>query len=342
LNLPILSKYSLFRELVCCGPRKLGKQRKMASSAVDQKQPFLLSSTFKAIKPFVFGSVASMSATCCVQPIDMVKVRLQLTGEGGAASSNPIKMGASIIREEGVASLYKGLSAALLRQLTYGTARLGMFRTFTDKLQNEDGSLDFSKRVGCSLTAGGLAAVLGTPADAALVRMQADKTLPVEQRRNFRHVGHALSTTIAESGWKGIFVGTGPTVIRAMSLNVGMLSTYDQIKSELETRTSLGSTAVVSCAKLASGFFASAFSLPFDFIKTRLQKQTPGPDGKLPYNGIMDCARKVAAKEGPMAFYNGFWTYYVRIAPHVMITLFLLEQINAKFDQYVKDQQNLA
>jgi len=308
----------------------------------EPKQPFALSPTFLVLKPFFFGSIAACASTLCVQPIDMVKVRLQLSGEGGKASSNPIKMGARIIKEEGVAALYKGLSAALLRQLTYGTARLGMFRTFTDKLQNPDGSLDFSKRVGCSLTAGGLAAVLGTPADAALVRMQADRTLPVEQRRNFRHVGHALSVTVKEAGFMGMFVGTGPTVIRAMSLNVGMLSSYDQIKSELENRTDLSNTAVTACAKLASGFFASAFSLPFDFIKTRLQKQTAGPDGKMPYGGIMDCARKVAAKEGMGAFYNGFWTYYVRISPHVMISLLILEKLNARYTSYAKNYEQLA
>ena len=36
--------------------------------------------------------------------------------------------------------------------------------------------------LGCSLTRGGIGAPVGTPADAALVRMQADTKLPVEQR----------------------------------------------------------------------------------------------------------------------------------------------------------------
>jgi solute carrier family 25 oxoglutarate transporter 11 len=34
-------------------------------------------------------------------------------------------------------------------------------------------------------------------------------------------------------------------------------------------------------------------------------------------------------EEGPFAFYRGFSTYYVRIAPHAMITLWALDQINA-------------
>ena len=62
--------------------------------------------------------------------------------------------------------------------------------------------------------------------------------------------------------------------------------------------------------------FASFFSLPFDFIKTRLQKQQRGPDGKLPYSSMWNCFTRVAREEGLLRFYRGFGTYYVRIAPH--------------------------
>lgn len=43
---------------------------------------------------------------------------------------------------------------------------------------------------------------------------------------------------------------------------------------------------------MIAGFFASAASLPFDFVKTRLQKMTPNPDGTMPYKGSLDCALK--------------------------------------------------
>ena len=38
----------------------------------------------------------------------------------------------------------------------------------------------------CGLTAGGLGALVGSPADLSLIRMQADTTLPPEQRRNYK------------------------------------------------------------------------------------------------------------------------------------------------------------
>ncbi len=41
------------------------------------------------------------------------------------------------------------------------------------------------------------------------------------------------------------------------------------------------------------GFLASFFSLPCDFVKTRLQKQKPDANGVMPYKSTMDCIGQV-------------------------------------------------
>lgn len=43
-------------------------------------------------------------------------------------------MGAAIVKQDGVGALYRGLSAGLLRQATYTTARLGIYQIFSDAL----------------------------------------------------------------------------------------------------------------------------------------------------------------------------------------------------------------
>lgn len=43
-------------------------------------------SAWKAVKPFVNGGASGMLATCIIQPIDMVKVRLQLGATGSPVS----------------------------------------------------------------------------------------------------------------------------------------------------------------------------------------------------------------------------------------------------------------
>lgn len=286
---------------------------------------------WKAAKPFVNGGLSGMMATCIIQPVDMVKVRLQLGDTGG-----PIGVARNMIKTQGFGSLYKGLSAGLVRQATYTTARLGIYnKLFTAAQEWNQGPLPLWGKAVCGLTAGGLGALVGSPADLTLIRMQADTSLPLEQRRNYKGVGDAFARIVREEGAGGLFTGAGPTVVRAMALNMGMLASNDQAKELLvEAGLQEGSPAVIVGSSMIAGFFASACSLPFDYVKTQLQKQKPDPKtGEYPYAGALDCAAKTFKQGGPLKFYTGFPTYFVRIAPHVVFTLTfvsLLPKLEAK------------
>ncbi|KAJ3343894.1 putative mitochondrial 2-oxoglutarate/malate carrier protein [Gonapodya sp. JEL0774] len=288
--------------------------------------------TWKTVQPYVFGGVSGMTATTIIQPIDMIKVRIQLMGEGSkTASASPIALFRQIVAKEGFFSLYRGLSAGLLRQATYTTARLGLFNSFKDMIvaQNGGGKPTFAQSAFAGLAAGGLGALVGNPADLSLIRMQADGTLPPAERRGYKNVFDALVRITREEGILALWKGAAPTVVRAMALNFGQLTFYDQSKQQLNTLIGPGASANFGASAIA-GFFASFFSLPFDFVKTRVQKQRPDAvTGKLPYSGPIDCALKVIRNEGPLAFYKGFGTYYVRIAPHAMITLLVADALKA-------------
>lgn len=303
-----------------------------AQKKVDKKPAWL-----KASQPFIVGGLAGCVATTCIQPVDMIKVRIQLAGEGGAkGTKNPFTIAKNIIANEGAMTLYKGLDAGIIRQLTYTTARMGIFRITSDALKKEgEKTIPLWKKAFAGLFAGGVGALFGNPADLSLIRLQADATLPVDQRRNYTGVFNAMSRTVKEEGVLGLWKGAGPTVVRAMALNLGMLASFDQSKEYLVTKFGEGLTATF-LASAISGFFAVTFSLPFDFVKTRIQKQRAGPDGKVPYSGTLDCFKKVLKAEGPLAFYSGYPTYYVRIAPHSMITLMAIDYANKAINNYYK------
>lgn len=295
-------------------------------SAVDDpkaaKNTILHQPWVKAALPFINGGLGGMTATTVIQPIDMVKVRLQLAGEGAKTGPRPtpIQITREIIASGKVLDLYTGLSAGLLRQAVYTTARLGFFDTFmislTKRAKDKGQSIGFSERAAAGLSAGGLAAMIGNPADLALIRMQSDGLKPKEKRANYRSVFHALTHISKSEGIYALWAGAFPTVVRAMALNFGQLAFFSEAKAQLKTKTELSTRTQTLAASAIAGFFASFLSLPFDFVKTRLQKQQKGPDGKVPYNSMVDCFRKVAKDEGLLRFYRGFGTYYVRIAPH--------------------------
>ena len=49
-----------------------------------------------------------------------------------------LQVAKDIIAKDGAGGLYKGLSAGLLRQATYTTARLGIFQIFSDMLKQQN------------------------------------------------------------------------------------------------------------------------------------------------------------------------------------------------------------
>lgn len=266
-----------------------------------------------------------MGATTIIQPIDMVKVRIQLRGESGGKTS-PIDVAKEIYRTGGMKGFYAGIDSALLRQAIYASLRIGIYYTVNDEITKRNGGKTpgAGYKALTSLFAGAVASGIANPCDLALVRMQADMTLPEAERRNYRNVFHAFQSILKNEGFLNLYRGCAPTVARAMALNLSMLVTYDVVKDHLEAKYGKGKTTVFA-STFVSGVFVAVCSLPFDNMKTKLQKQTKGADGKYQYAGLRDCLQKTVQREGLTGLWTGLPTFYMRVAPHAMFTLIFAE-----------------
>lgn len=235
----------------------------------------------------------------------------------------------------GVRRFYTGIDSALLRQAIYSTARLGLYRTFMDwgatRHNQTSSNVPLWEKSLYSLSSGAIASVIGNPADIALIRMQADFTLPISQRRNYKNVINAISRILKEEGVFTLWRGSTPTVFRAMSINFGMLAPFDQAKEILSYYYG-DSQQVRIASSLIAAFFACIFSLPFDNIKTKYQRMSKNPEGTLPYSSFFDCFSKSFKREGVLGLYVGFSTYLARVGPHAVITLLLLDTLQRKYN----------
>lgn len=267
-----------------------------------------------------------------VQPLDLVKTRLQLSGEGGAQRVHKSTLNAigNILKEEGVRNLYNGLSAALFRQVTYTTTRMGMFQFLLDKTSD----VTFGHRLVYGAIAGGIGGIVGNPAEVVLIRMTSDGRLPADQRRNYRHVGDALLRIVKQEGVATLWRGTSATVTRAMLLNAVQLGTYSQAK-QFFLGTSLfndpKSVALHAASGMVSGLACTIVSLPVDMAKTRVQQMRPDAQGVMPYKNALDCISKVVKHEGVLSLWKGFTPYFFRLGPHTIIAFIILEQLNKRF-----------
>ncbi|KAJ9660567.1 hypothetical protein H2198_002504 [Neophaeococcomyces mojaviensis] len=289
----------------------------IASAPLQPRNP-----VFTNALPFIIGGSSGIVATICVQPLDMIKVRMQLSDRGTRSTTGPLSV--TVVKDlwsnGKVLGFYQGISAAISRQVVYGTSRLGLFVKFEDFLKRRAertrSAYGFWQRALASVCAGGLGAAIGNPTEVALIRIQSDGLRPVSQRKNYRSVIDALTGISRQEGISALWSGSFPTIIRAMSTNFGQLAFFSESKHQLQTHTKLSDRARTLVASAIGGFCAAFFSMPFDFVKSRLQSQQEIPGGSRHYTGMLDCFVKVARDEGLSGFYRGFPAYFSRMAPH--------------------------
>lgn len=294
----------------------------------------------KAIK-FLFGGLAGMGATFFVQPLDLVKNRMQLSGQGGRAKEYKTSFHAvtTILKAEGIGGIYTGLSAGLLRQATYTTTRLGIYTILFEKLTKADGTPpNFFMKAGIGMTAGAIGAFVGTPAEVSLIRMTADGRMPADQRRGYTNVFNALLRMTREEGLFTLWRGCVPTMARAVVVNAAQLSSYSQSKQFLLSLSYFNDNILCHfCASMISGLVTTAASMPVDIAKTRIQNMRT-IDGKPEYRNGLDVLLRVTRQEGFFSLWKGFTPYYARLGPHTVLTFIFLEQMNKYYKLYFLDQ----
>jgi len=229
-------------------------------------------------KNFLVGTLSTMTATSVIQPMDMIKVNIQLKSESGGSTS-PFVVAREIKAAGGIAGFYKGLDSALLRQAVYGTLRIGIYFNLSEWFKQRNGGANLSvfQKAAASLTAGCLGSFVGNPCDLALVRMQADAILPPAEQRNYKNVFDAFTRIVKEEGVTSLWKGSLPTMMRACSLNLSMLVTYDECKERITASAKPGTSPFIinASSSMAAAVAVALISLPFDNIKTKMQKQKP-------------------------------------------------------------------
>lgn len=112
---------------------------------------------------------------------------------------------------DGIPSLWSGLSASILRQSTYSTARFGLYNILSRQLHGASRKPTTTSTIACAGVAGGLAGMIGNPAEVVLVRMCADGAKPVAERFVYPNAVVAFYRIAREEGLR-VF-GRGLSVV---------------------------------------------------------------------------------------------------------------------------------
>eukprot|EP01126_Amoeba_proteus_P003988 TRINITY_DN11359_c0_g1_i2.p1 TRINITY_DN11359_c0_g1~~TRINITY_DN11359_c0_g1_i2.p1 ORF type:complete len:308 (-),score=32.03 TRINITY_DN11359_c0_g1_i2:221-1144(-) len=282
---------------------------------------------------FLVGGLSSCCGELVTLPVDMVKVRQQVYGTSIGEHTvthapSLFSIAYRVIRDTGFFSLWQGVVPALLRQFLYCGLRLATYEPIKDFISGgrvdtyHEKSVPVYQKILAAALAGSISSALCTPTDVIKTRMQATNHFG----QKYRSTLSAFRCILKNEGFFGLYKAWGPTSCRAAVVGCSELISYDEAKHYLFNMGYDG-VGLHLGASLISGLVATFFSAPVDFLKTRLQSQPLGQNGKgLIYRHTLDCAFKSVKHEGLLVLWRGVTAHYLRKGPHLVVSFICLEQ----------------
>eukprot|EP01027_Heterolobosea_sp_BB2_P019891 GEZU01028035.1.p1 GENE.GEZU01028035.1~~GEZU01028035.1.p1 ORF type:complete len:320 (-),score=28.78 GEZU01028035.1:151-1110(-) len=293
-------------------------------------------------KRFLAGGLSCCIVSAILNPMDNIKVRLQIQNSTASAASTAAKeyLGTShafmkIATEEGAHVLWtRGLAASMCRELSYSSIRMGAYDPIKHVLAGDTkGDIGLVKKILSGAVSGAIGASLANPFDLIKIRQQGEGRLLPGQQPRYRNLARAFVDIYKNEGFQGLYKGVGPTTVRASVLTAAQLSSYDHSKYLLlKSKHFADSFSTHLTCSLISGLVTALVSSPVDVIKTRYMNDKVGSGGQgAQYRSAMDCLIKTVRYEGLRALYSGFLPNYLRLGPHFVLSLPLLEQLRRLF-----------
>mmetsp|Transcript_12488 Transcript_12488/g.30631 ORF Transcript_12488/g.30631 Transcript_12488/m.30631 type:complete len:341 (+) Transcript_12488:82-1104(+) len=277
---------------------------------------------------FIAGGAAGLVSDAVMHPVDTVRTRLWLAGQGGAtvykSSADAIF---SIARTEGVSSFYKGFSVVgMITPLAYGVyfASYEQSKRGISKLTGrgqDSASVHFVSGLLANITS----QFVWTPMDIVKQRQQAAATPP------FKSALHGLGTIYKEGGFtKGLMKGYWAAIWTYAPFSAIFFAIYEKWKTKLGPSYAkegmLPGQEFYAAGGLFSGAIAAAMTAPADAIKTRMQCE-PGASG-----GFVKDIIQSFRQEGFGVFTKGLMARVCWIAPGCAVTICAFETFKEAAD----------
>ncbi|KAK6080469.1 carrier protein [Seiridium cupressi] len=262
---------------------------------------------------FLMGGVSAAVSKTAAAPIERVKLLIQNQDEmlkTGRLDRKYDGIGECFSRtakQEGVMSLWRGNTANVIRYFPTQALNFAFrdkFKAMFGYKKDKDG---YAKWMAGNLASGGAAGATSLlfvySLDYARTRLANDaKNAKSGGARQFNGLVDVYRKTLASDGIAGLYRGFAPSVLGIVVYRGLYFGMYDSLKPVLL----VGPLANNFLASFALGWGvttgAGIASYPLDTIRRRMM-MTSGEAVK--YNGTLDAARQIVAKEGIKSLFKG-------------------------------------
>jgi len=258
-----------------------------------------MSSNTNSILLFGAGAVTGIVETLVIQPLDMVKTRLQLLEGTNQRLLAAIK---SIWKEGGFFRFYRGVLPELVGSFPTSSVMLASAEIAKRQMTQWNGGVCHTGIAFCSGIFSGFAeSFVTTPFQVIKVRMQAKEHLG-----KYKDSIHCFTKIVSTEGLKSLFIGLGPSFWRNCSWNSVYFAGIYKFKRLLPpAKSSIGDGVNATIAGAASGGLACTVYSPFDVIKTRFQSQVYETGVVQKYRYTVPSLIIIIRTEGAKALYKG-------------------------------------
>ncbi|KAL6331007.1 hypothetical protein AAG906_009435 [Vitis piasezkii] len=157
----------------------------------------------------IAGAIAGVSSTLCTYPLELLKTRL--TVQRGVYK-NLLDAFLTIMRDEGPAELYRGLTPSLIGVIPYAATNYFAYdtlrRSYKKAFNQEEIGNIMTLLIGSA--AGAISSSATFPLEVARKHMQAGAL----NGRQYQNVLHALASILETEGLPGLYRGLGPSCMK--------------------------------------------------------------------------------------------------------------------------------
>lgn len=317
-----MDSISLVRECLLSKKRVLPGNPFITRPWLEDKALAATPSGNVGVKGIIAGGITGGIEICITYPTEYVKTQLQLDGKAGAGKeySGIWDCVTKTVKNRGFFGLYRGLSVLLYGSIPKSAVRFGAFESVKQQIVDENGQLTAQKRLFAGLSAGICEAIFAvTPMETVKVKFINDQR---SANPRFRGFVHGVGIILRENGFRGVYQGLVPTMLKQGSNQAIRFFTVETLKEWYK-----GDDKSKPVPKLVVGIFgaiagaASVFgNTPIDVVKTRMQGLEASK-----YKNSWDCTVQIWKKEGPMAFYKGTVPRLGRVCLDVAITFMIYD-----------------
>jgi solute carrier family 25 protein 38 len=306
----------------------------------------------KRLANFLAGALSGLTTTLALQPLDVVKTRMQQTmlfsktvglldesrvrfdPNRAQLRKPPFRPGKawraarSVVEENGLLGLWRGTTPTILRNMMGVGVYFVTLNQLATRLRGSDPELAPQYALLAGATARSVSATLLCPLTVIKARFEAAGP------REYRHVFDALYKIGRYEGIRGLFSGLLPTVLRDAPYSALYVFIYLRTRDRAqELAPNVNSMVISFTSGFVGGGLSTLLTQPQDVVKTRMQLARHVELERDQYATVRMAIRRIWREEGMFGFFRGASPRILKRCLGSAITWMIYEEVVVVIDR---------